>query len=67
VELSLAEDSPLNLVVKGIGSSSTSVSMNTSISNNKDIDRIVILLTLHKQAKIWVVMVESLSHGFSLL
>ncbi len=38
MELSLVEDSPLNPIVKGIGSSSTCVSMNTLVSNNRDKD-----------------------------
>jgi hypothetical protein len=38
VELSLLKDNPLNLVVRGIGSSSTGVSMNTLVSNNRDRD-----------------------------
>jgi hypothetical protein len=54
VELSLLKDSPLNIIARGIGSSSTSVSMNTSISNNEDKNRIETLLTLHKKAKFWV-------------
>jgi hypothetical protein len=38
VELSLAKNRPLNIVVRGISSSSTRVSMNTLVSNNKDRD-----------------------------
>ncbi len=53
MELSLVEDSPLNLIVRGTCSSSTSFSMNNSISNNRDRDQMETLLTLHKQTKIW--------------
>jgi hypothetical protein len=51
VELSLVKDSFLNLVVRGISFSSIGVSMNTSISNNRDKDRAETLLTLNQQAK----------------
>lgn len=54
MELSLAKDSPLNIVVRGIGSLYTSVSMNASISNNKDKNRAEFILILHRQAKFWV-------------
>jgi hypothetical protein len=54
VELSLAKESPLNLIVRGTCYSFIGVNMNTSISNNRDINRVKNLLTLHKQAKFWV-------------
>ncbi len=48
MELSLVEDSFLNLVVRGICFSSTGVSMNTLVSNNRDKDRAETLLTLNQ-------------------
>ncbi len=51
MELSLVEDSFLNLVVREIGFSSTCVSMNTSISNSRDKDITKTLLTLNQQVK----------------
>jgi hypothetical protein len=51
---SLVEDSPLNLIIRGTSFSFISVSMNTSISNNREKDQVKTLLTLHKQAKFWV-------------
>ncbi len=40
MELSLAEYSPLNLIVRGTNFSFIGVSMNTSISNNRDRDQV---------------------------
>jgi len=54
VELSLAKDSPLNFIIKGTSFSFIGVSMNTSISNNREKDQVKFLLTLHKQTKFWV-------------
>ncbi len=64
MKLSLIENSPINLIIRGTSFSFIGVSMNTSISNNREKDQVKTLLTLHKQAKFWLVMVESLSHGF---